>query len=113
MHNQKTVVVFDYGFLDTLDALGVDVSCSVSSSLPKYLSKYADEATYKNAGALKEPDFEAISLMEPDVIFISDRQADAYEELSKIAPTVYVGVDNTDYVNSFKANTELAGTNFW
>ena len=44
--------------------------------------------------------------------FISGRQADAYEELSKIAPTVYVGVDTTDYMNSFKANTELAGKIF-
>ena len=48
-------------FLDTLDALGVDVTAVSQSSLPKYLSKYADEAAYKNAGALKEPDFEAIS----------------------------------------------------
>ncbi|MFF2753848.1 siderophore ABC transporter substrate-binding protein [Psychrobacillus sp. NPDC058041] len=108
----KTVVVFDYGFLDTLDALGVDVASVSQSSLPKYLSKYADETTYKNAGALKEPDFEAISAMKPDVIFISGRQADAYEELSKIAPTVFVGLNTADYVNSFKANTELAGKIF-
>ncbi|MEI4770782.1 siderophore ABC transporter substrate-binding protein [Psychrobacillus sp. FJAT-51614] len=108
----ETVVVFDYGFLDTLDSLEVDVAAVSQSNVPKYLSKYADEAAYKNAGALKEPDFEAISMMNPDVIFISNRQADAYEELSKIAPTVYVGVDNTDYMNSFKANTELAGKIF-
>ncbi|QFG00566.1 ferrichrome ABC transporter substrate-binding protein [Psychrobacillus glaciei] len=108
----ETVVVFDYGFLDTLDSLGVDVTAVSQSSLPKYLSKYADEATYKNAGALKEPDFEAISAMKPDVIFISGRQADAYEELSKIAPTVFVGLNTADYVNSFKANTALAGKIF-
>ncbi|TQR21526.1 siderophore ABC transporter substrate-binding protein [Psychrobacillus vulpis] len=108
----ETVVVFDYGFLDTLDALGVDVAAVSQKSLPKYLSKYADEASYKNAGALKEPDFEAIHAMKPDVIFISGRQADAYEELSKIAPTVYVGLDTNDYVNSFKSNTELAGKIF-
>lgn len=107
----KTVVAFDYGFLDTLDALGVDVAAVSQQSLPKYLSKYADES-YKNAGALKEPDFEAIHAMKPDVIFISGRQADAYEELSKIAPTVYVGLDTHDYLNSFKANTELAGKIF-
>lgn len=108
----KTVVAFDYGFLDTLDALGVDVAAVSQSSLPKYLSKYADNNIYKNAGALKEPDFEAISAMKPDVIFISGRQADAYEELSKIAPTVFVGLNTADYVNSFKANTELAGKIF-
>ena len=108
----KTIVAFDYGFLDTLDSLGVDVAAVSQSSLPKYLSKYANEKNYKNAGALKEPDFEAISAMKPDVIFISGRQADAYEELSKIAPTVFVGLNTADYVNSFKANTELAGKIF-
>lgn len=108
----ETVVVFDFGFLDTLDSLGVDVTAVPQANVPTYLSKYADEATYKNAGGLKEPDFEAIAAMNPDIIFISGRQADAYEELSKIANTVYVGVDTTDYMNSFKANTELAGKIF-
>lgn len=108
----ETVVVFDFGFLDTLDSLGVDVAAVPQANVPTYLSKYADEAAYKNAGGLKEPDFEAIAAMNPDIIFISARQADAYEELSKIANTVYVGVDTNDYMNSFKANTELAGKIF-
>ncbi|CAM5291196.1 Ferrichrome ABC transporter substrate-binding protein OS=Lysinibacillus sphaericus OX=1421 GN=LS41612_02285 PE=3 SV=1 [Lysinibacillus sphaericus] len=80
-------------------------------SVPSYLSKYAD-TTYVNVGSLKEPDFEAISSMSPDIIFISGRQAAAYEELSKIAPTVFVGVDNAKFMESFKTNTELAGKIF-
>lgn len=108
----EKVVVFDFGFLDTLDALGVDVTAVPQANVPSYLDKYADEAAYENAGGLKEPDFEAIAAMDPDVIFISGRQGDAYEELSKIANTVFVGVDTTDYMNSFKANTELAGKIF-
>lgn len=107
----ENVVVFDYGFLDTLDALGVEVAGVPQQSVPEYLSKFAD-TTYVNIGSLKEPDFEAISSMSPDIIFISGRQAAAYEELSKIAKTVFVGVDNADFVNSFKTNTELAGKIF-
>lgn len=107
----KNIVVFDYGFLDTLDALGVDVAGVPQQSVPSYLSKYAD-TTYVNVGSLKEPDFEAISSMSPDIIFISGRQAAAYEELSKIAPTVFVGVDNAKFMESFKTNTELAGKIF-
>ncbi|MGN4123892.1 siderophore ABC transporter substrate-binding protein [Lysinibacillus sphaericus] len=107
----ENVVVFDYGFLDTLDALGVEVAGVAQKSVPEYLSKYTD-TTYVNVGSLKEPDFEALSSMNPDIIFISGRQASAYEELSKIAPTVYIGVDNADFVNSFKTNTELAGKIF-
>ncbi len=107
----EKVVVFDYGFLDTLDALDVKVAGVPQKSVPKYLSKYSGK-DYVNVGALKEPDFEAISSMKPDVIFISGRQAAAYDELSKIAPTVFVGVDNTNFVESFKETTELAGKIF-
>lgn len=107
----EKVVVFDYGFLDTLDALDVKVAGVPQKSVPKYLSKYADKS-YVNIGALKEPDFEAISEMNPDIIFISGRQAAAYDELSKIAPTVFVGVDAKDFMPSFKANVELAGKIF-
>ena len=107
----EKVAVFDYGFLDTLDTLGVEVAAVSKKVLPAYLNKYADDK-YEDLGALKEPDFEKIAIMKPDVIFISGRQGDAYEELSKIAPTVYIGLDNTDYVNSFKANSELAGKIF-
>ncbi|KMY33927.1 ferrichrome ABC transporter substrate-binding protein [Lysinibacillus xylanilyticus] len=107
----EKVVVFDYGFLDTLDVLGVKVAGVSQKSLPKYLSKYSGK-DYVNVGALKEPDFEAISSMNPDVIFISGRQAAAYDELSKIAPTVFVGTDYTNFLESFKTNTELAGKIF-
>lgn len=107
----EDIIVFDYGFLDTLDALGVDVAGVAQKSVPAYLSKYTN-TTYMDVGSLKEPDFEALSSMEPDIIFISGAQASAYEELSKIAPTVFVGVDNENFMESFKANTELAGKIF-
>ncbi|MGE7694802.1 siderophore ABC transporter substrate-binding protein [Lysinibacillus sp. NPDC094177] len=107
----ENIVVFDYGFLDTLDALGVKVAGVPQKSVPKYLSKYTDK-NYVNVGSLKEPAFEAISSMNPDIIFISGRQASAYDELSKIAPTVFVGVDDTNFMESFKEKTELAGKIF-
>ena len=107
----EKAVVFDYGFLDTLDALGIEVAGVPQKNLPSYLSKYADEK-YANIGSLKEPDFEALSALNPDIIFISGRQASAYAELSKIAPTVYVGVDATNFMESFKTNTDLAGKIF-
>ncbi|MEY9976981.1 siderophore ABC transporter substrate-binding protein [Lysinibacillus sp. RC79] len=107
----ENIVVFDYGFLDTLDALGVKVAGLPQKSVPSYLSKYTDK-NYVNVGSLKEPDFEAISAMNPDIIFISGRQASAYDELSKIAPTVFVGVDDQNFMESFKEKTELAGKIF-
>lgn len=109
--NPKKVVVFDFGILDTLDKLGVEVTGVPQANIPPYLSKYED-SKYANVGSLKEPDFEAISELAPDVIFISGRQSEAYEELKKIAPTVYVAVDTTDYMNSFKHNMNLIGDIF-
>jgi len=85
----EKVVVFDNGFLDTLDALGVNPTAVVQDSLPSYLSKFKD-STYVNAGTLFEPAYEKLSEINPDIIFISGRASAAYAELSKIAPTVYI-----------------------
>jgi iron complex transport system substrate-binding protein len=110
--NPKNVVVFDFGALDTLDKLGIDVAgVAKGSSLPGYLSKYEDDQ-YENVGSLKEPDFETIYGMEPELILISGRQSAAYEELNKIAPTVFIGVDNANYMESFTHNVELLGEIF-
>ena len=68
--------------------------------------------TTENAGGLKEPDFEAISDLAPDLILISARQAEAYDQLSEIAPTVYVGADTTKYMDSVKTNLTLIGKIF-
>lgn len=108
--NPKKVVVFDMGALDTLDKLGVKVAAVPHDGLPKYLSKY--KGTTENAGGLKEPDFEKINEMAPDLILISGRQTEAYKELSAIAPTVYVGVDTANYMESFKENVTLLGKIF-
>ncbi|SFE51725.1 siderophore ABC transporter substrate-binding protein [Alteribacillus iranensis] len=106
--NPEEVVVFDFGSLDTLDTLGVDVAGVPQANIPSYLEEY-ESSDYENVGGLKEPDFEKIANMAPDLIIISGRQQDAYEEFSKIAPTVFLEVDTQDYMNSFEENvTTLA-----
>lgn len=101
--NAQKVVVFDFGVLDSLDKLGVEVTAVPQANLPSYLSKYKD-SKYMNAGSLKEPDFEKISEMGPDLIIISGRQQELYGELSKIAPTVFLGIDNAKYMESYTEN---------
>ncbi|WJH27354.1 siderophore ABC transporter substrate-binding protein [Paenibacillus sp. CC-CFT742] len=109
--NPQNVVVFDYGVLDTLDQLGVEVAGVPQESVPPYLEKYKD-AKYTNVGSLKEADFEKVNAMSPDLIIISGRLADSYEELSKIAPTIHMAVDNEDYMNSLTENVKTLGEIF-
>lgn len=109
--NPKKVVVFDFGALDTLDKLGVEVAGLPQKIVPPYLKKYED-SKYENVGSLKEPDFEKLANMDPDLILISGRQSDLYEQFSEIAPTVYVGLDTNDYLGSFKKNMEAIGQIF-
>ncbi|MBU8609563.1 siderophore ABC transporter substrate-binding protein [Bacillus sp. FSL W8-0645] len=109
--NPKKVVVFDMGSLDTLDKLGVNVTALPKQVVPKYLSKYEDDK-YENVGGLKEPNFEKIAEIKPDLIIIQSRQSDAFDEFSEIAPTILMDVDTANYMESFKKNATTLGEIF-
>lgn len=109
--NPETVAVFDFGSLDTLDKLDINVAAIPQQNVPTYLEKFASD-DYENVGGLKEPDFEKLAEVNPDLIIISGRQADLYDELSELAPTIYLGVDTTDYMNSFEKNVSIIGEIF-
>lgn len=111
--NPKKVVVLDYGLLDALDYAGVESIIGVpqSSAIPKHLSKYT-ENDYENAGSLKEADFEKINEMAPDLILITSRLTESYEELSKIAPTVFLTMPGATYMDTFYENIEVLSSIF-
>ncbi|WP_183602482.1 siderophore ABC transporter substrate-binding protein [Paenibacillus phyllosphaerae] len=110
--NPSKVVVFDNGVLDTLDKLGIPVTAVPKDSLPSYLEAKYNVDTVENAGTLFEPDFEKLAALQPEVIFISGRASEAYEELNKIAPTIYLGVDTARYLESFTENMNVIGQVF-
>ena len=110
--NPEKVVVLDYGSLDILDEIGVDNVVGVpKSGLPEYLGEYKDEK-YTDIGGVKEFNFETINELSPDLIIIEGRQIDSLEELSKIAPTIYLGSVGNDYLNSVKSNAKVLGQVF-
>lgn len=109
--NPEKVVVFDFGTLDTMSELGVDPIALPKQNIPAYLSQYEDEK-YENVGSLKEPDFEKINELAPDLIVISGRQMDLYDQFAEIAPTVYLAVDTANYMESFKSNASTIGEIF-
>jgi len=109
--NPETVFVFDLATLDTLDALGVAVAGVPTFSMPENLKAYEGEA-YEKIGSLFEPDFEAVNAAQPDLVIVAGRSSGAYEELSKIAPTIDVTNDWVDFTGSVKANSRVLGEIF-
>lgn len=109
--NPEKVVIFDMGVLDTFNELELPVYGLPQSNVPSALAKY-EGSDYKNAGTLFEPDYEALFNMEPELIIISGRAAEAYDQLSEIAPTIYVGTSNEAFMDSVYANLELFATIF-
>lgn len=105
------VVVFDYGVLDALDKIGQDIVGLPKKTVPQYLDKYKGD-DYVDVGTLKEPNFEKIYELNPDLIIISGRQAELYDEFKKIAPTVYLTIEQEDYIGSLKNNMEVLGEIF-
>ncbi|WP_027632825.1 siderophore ABC transporter substrate-binding protein [Clostridium hydrogeniformans] len=107
----EKIVAFDYGTVDSLDKMGIEIAGLPKSNLPASLSKFKDDK-YLDAGTLFEPNFEKIHELKPDVIFISGRQSKVYEELNKIAPTIYLNIEDGKYMESFKSNLEKLGKIF-
>ncbi|AXF57108.1 ABC transporter substrate-binding protein [Salicibibacter kimchii] len=96
--NPETVVSFDFGLTDSIRELGGNISgIPKAGVVPEHLSELESDK-YEDVGDLFEPNFELINEMQPDVIFISGRTSDNYEELSEIAPTVYMDIDDENYI---------------
>ncbi|GAB3550253.1 petrobactin ABC transporter substrate-binding protein YclQ [Arthrobacter tumbae] len=107
----ETVYTFDLGVLDSLNSLGVTVAGVPQATLPESLAAYEADG-YTKIGSMKEPDFEAIAAGAPDLIIISGRTADYYDELSEIAPTIDLSVDQAAQVESFKDVSTTLGRIF-
>lgn len=110
--NPERVVVFDYGVADVLHNMDVEIVGIAKGTIMPEIVSYYDDEKYANVGTLKEPNFEAIKALNPDLIIISGRQAEMLEDFEEIASTINLGVDGTNYLESFKSNTETLGKIF-
>ena len=102
----------DIGVLDSLDYLDIhpEMLATCSSYLPKYIDKYKD--TTVDIGQMKNVDIEKINATKPDLIIISGRQSPYYKQLSEIAPTIDLSVDNNNYLVSFENKMRVLGEIF-
>lgn len=108
----KKLVVMDYGILDTLSQLGVDAEIALpKAALPAYLNQFRSEK-YPDLGALKKFDIEAIKAFKPELIIISTRQNDFYDDLSAIAPVYVVNRSSDDQLGEGIKDIALVGKIF-
>ncbi|NEK60616.1 siderophore ABC transporter substrate-binding protein [Geodermatophilus sabuli] len=105
--NPRKIVAFDLASLDTIGALGGEVTGAPLDSVPDYLEKYlADDAF--NAGTLFEADLVEIESQQPDLIVIGGRSSALYEDLSEIAPTVDLSLRGS-YTENLERNATFLG----
>jgi len=104
----KRVVVLDTGELDSVLALGVKPVGAVRADANQEFQSYLQDQAQgvETVGTIRAPNLERIAALNPDLILSNKvRDADKYDTLSQIAPTVFaekVGV-------AWKENFLLAG----
>lgn len=96
----KRVVILDNGGLDNVLALGVKPvgapTIVLDMPFPEYLGSQTDGI--QNIGSVNEPNLETITQLQPDLILGSkDTHEALYDQLSLIAPTVFVETVGTTW----------------
>lgn len=85
----EVVVTTDFSVARTLHGLGVELDGvpSAPAGLPEDMAELADVTT---VGSVREPDFEGISALEPDLVIVASRSGtpEIVAEMKKITPNV-------------------------
>lgn len=96
-YDPQRIAILDMPALDIIDSLGLGDRVVGSAKVTiEYLTDYnPDDSNGKiaNLGSVKTADMEQVAACEPDIIFIGGRLSKEYENLSAIAPVVYLAVD--------------------
>jgi len=98
--NPERVAVYDFGALDTLTALGVNVGATVDDTNLGYLKPAVEKA--QHVGTLFEPNYEALNAFKPQLIITGSRTNKAIHQLNEIAPTVEMTADTKNLIASAK-----------
>lgn len=94
------IVVIDSPHLDALISLGIEpVGATVSGANAGFPAYLADKMTNTEVvGLTSEPDLDAISALEPDLIIGAKVRHEAiYDDLAGIAPTIFSENSGTDW----------------
>ncbi|MQA59949.1 MAG: ABC transporter substrate-binding protein [Actinophytocola sp.] len=109
----QKIVALDPSLVEAVVALDGELAGGVGSygdkrEFPPYLGDSVSKT--EEVGPLESPDLEAILALEPDLIVsASIRHEDLYDELSEIAPTVFVETTGPTWKDNITALGEAMG----
>uniref|UniRef100_E6VNN7 Periplasmic binding protein n=1 Tax=Rhodopseudomonas palustris (strain DX-1) TaxID=652103 RepID=E6VNN7_RHOPX len=104
------VAVFDMAALDTLHLLGVKPAGVPDRVFLPELKPAA--AGGEVVGTLFEPNLEALSALDPDLIILGGRSSPKAKFTSRIAPTIDMTIDGQDLVRDAEARLDAYGRLF-
>lgn len=110
----QKLAVFDLPTLDIIQALGKsDLVVAVPktaerANFPAHLAAFGEDR-FAPAGTLFEPDAGALETIGPDLIVLSGRSRDKFEDMGAIAPTIDMSAGDGDIVANVIAHTENLG----
>ncbi len=107
----EKVFTFDLATLDTLAELGIEVDGAPRANLTGSLARF-DRDDLVDVGTLFEPDYELVNAEQPDLVVVAGRSAETLPELAKIAPTIDLSNDWTDFRASIEENARVLGQVF-
>ena len=96
-YDPQRIAILDMASLDIIDELGMGDRVVGSAAVTiEYLTDYNPDdsnGSITNLGTVKTADLEKVAACDPDIIFIGGRLSSIYDDLSAIAPVVYLAVD--------------------
>ena len=114
-HPQRAAVM-DMNEADFLDQLSIPIAGMPKDYVPHFLQKYKDDQQVQDLGAIVQPNMERIYTLKPDIILMTPLQANQYQALSKIAPTVHYDINFNNsqqhHIEAIKAHLITLGQIF-
>lgn len=114
-HPQRAAVL-DMNEADFLDQLSIPIAGMPKDYVPHFLQMYKDDQKVQDLGAIVQPNMERIYTLKPDIILMTPLQANQYQALSKIAPTVHYDINFNNsqqhHIEAIKAHLITLGQIF-
>lgn len=104
------VAVFDIAAVDTIDSLGVKIAGLPDNLYVPELARLKEGAEV--VGTIFEPNLEALSALEPDLIVVGGRSSPKLDATSRVATTIDMTMNGDDLIGQAKERLNAYGELF-